>query len=444
VSSGRRFAKPVLLLIAVGVIALVVGGCAFIKPGSLVLSQPRGIGSVRVHFTLCTLGGEGCGASEEETETFQYLLGIAVPPGSVPPASFTAVPVGGGAPIVFTRSEEVVPEMTASAVAIQKLFSEAKTQKEKEEAEKFKPLLGGPWPPIGLQGVGYLSAPVLEAKGATGEWSVDTEFGLPTVAGGGPFPGPFATGIAFGTRVVGAGQPATRPVHCFRAEPGAKPPLESEAFCSGSIQEGQIGTADLRIAAPSKAATAFVGGSAQLEFPLKFAGAPPTPPTFALSATTTVKGGKTKLGAASFTPGPPNPKSMVTVSVPRQAKPGTYSVTITAMTPQGGTATQVAKLKVTKPKLKFAGVKLNAADGTATLGVKVPSGGRLTIAGKGVAQVKKKAKKAKTLKVKIASTGSASARLGTAGSVKLKVKATFKPTSGISVSKTKPIVLKQH
>ena len=87
-------------------------------------------------------------------------------------------------------------------------------------------------------------------------------------------------------------------------------------------------------------------------------------------------------------------------------------MTLTATTPQGGTATQVAKLKVTKPKLKFGGVQLDAAKGTATLRIKVPSGGQLTIAGKGIAKVKKKAKKAKTLKVQIASTGSASALLG--------------------------------
>ena len=132
----------------------------------------------------------------------------------------------------------------------------------------------------------------------------------------------------------------------------------------------------------------------------------------------------------------------MTVSLPKKIKPGTYKVTLTATTPQGGVTTGVAKLKVTKPKLKFGAVKLDPAKGTATLKVKVPSGGKLTIAGKGVAKVKKKAKKKKTLKVKIASTGSASAQLGSSGSVKVKVKATFKPTSGISVSKTKSIVLK--
>ena len=78
---------------------------------------------------------------------------------------------------------------------------------------------------------------------------------------------------------------------------------EGEAFCIGSIQQAQIGTADLRIAAPAKPAQAFVGGSAQVAFPLKFAGSAATVPTFALSATTTAKGGKAKPTSNSFTPG---------------------------------------------------------------------------------------------------------------------------------------------
>jgi hypothetical protein len=44
--------------------------------------------------------------------------------------------------------------------------------------------------------------------------------------------------------------------------------------------------------------------------------------------------------------------------------------------------------------------------------------------------------------MKITPTGSAAAKLRSSGRVKLKAKATFKPTSGISVSKTKSIVLK--
>lgn len=445
----RRSIKSVVVLAVAAVFALAVSGCAFVKPGSLTTSQPGGTGSVRVHFVICTVGGSQlCGPNSSEAETFQYLVGIAVPPGSTPPATFTAVPINGGAPIVFTRNDEVVPELTASSAAQQKLLAEAKTPKEIEEAEEFKTLLGELWPPSGLQGVGYLSAPVAEAKGASAEWSIDADFGLPVAADGSAFPGPFATGIAMGLREVSGSQPATRPVRCIRLESEAKP-MEGEAFCSGSVLQGQTGTSDLRIAAPKKPGQAFVGGSAELAFPLKFASTVASATKFALTATTTAKGGKTKLASKSFTPGTLNPTThraptgtgKVTVSVPRGIKPGTYQVTLTAKTPQGTTTTGVAKLKVTKPKLKLGKVRLDAAKGTATLKVKVPGGGRLTISGKGVARVTKKAKKAKTLTVTIAATGNTSALLGNSGSVRVRVKATFKPTSGISVSKTKPIVL---
>ena len=445
---GSRFAKSALALIAVAGVALAVSGCAFIKPASLSVSQPAGIGPVRVHFVLCTEGGEDCGPSGESA-TIQYLAGIAVPPGSVPPATFTAVPIKGAAPIVFTRNDAVASEIAASSVAAQKALATAKTPKEIEEAEELKKAFGGPWPPNGLQGVGYLSAPHQETKGETAEWSVDADFGLPAVAGGGPFPGPFGTAVALGFRTITVSEPATRPVHCLRLESGVEA-AEDDAFCSGSVQETQLGSADLQIAPPAKTAQAFVGGSAKLAFPLKFAGTGAAVPTFALSATTTAKGGKVALAPGSFTPGTPDPvthlaptgSGKVTVSVPRGIKPGKYTVTLTAATPQGGAVTQVAKLKVAKPKLKFGKVRLNTAKGTATLGVKVPGGGRLTIAGKGVAKVKKKAKKAKMLKLTIASRGGASALLEKTGSVKVKVKAKFKPSSGISVSKTKSIVLK--
>ena len=69
--------------IAAALLAFAVAGCAFPKAGSLTLSQPGGIGPVRIHFTICEPGnnlGE-CGETEE-SETIQYLIGVAVPPGS--------------------------------------------------------------------------------------------------------------------------------------------------------------------------------------------------------------------------------------------------------------------------------------------------------------------------------------------------------------------------
>jgi hypothetical protein len=317
-------------------------------------------------------------------------------------------------------------------------FLEPETPEEVEAVGKLQELLGKPWPPSGLQAFGYLSGPVDEAEGATQEWSVDADFGLPSAPDGGPFAGPFVAALAYGLRAANSEFPPSRPIRCLKPEEEKL----GDAVCFGGLQQAQIGTADLKIAGPAKPVQAFVGGSGQLTFSLKYAGTPPAVPSFAMSATTTAKGGSAKPASASFTPSGPTGSDKVTVSVPKKAKPGTYQVTLTAQTPQGGVATGVGTLKVTKPKLKFAGVKLNPGNGTATLKVKVPSAGKLTISGKGVKKVKKKAKKAKTLKVKIAASGSAKATLSAAGKVKVKVKAKFKPTSGIAVTKSKSIVLK--
>jgi hypothetical protein len=436
----RRLVSSALALGAAVAVALVIIGCAFPKPGSLSVSQPGGIGSARVHFTLCTLGDEVCGENDED-ETVQYLVGIAVPVGSVPPETLTAVPGNGASPIVFTRNEEVSSEMAAASASLQKAIAET------PEAVTDSTLIAGPWPPAGLHGFGYISAPVQEFKGQTAEWSVDADFSLPIAADGSPYPGPFAAGLAFGFRTVSAKQSASRPVHCARIEEGFEP-NESESFCAGSFQVAQFNTGDLRIGAPTKPVPAFVGGSPQISFPLKFAGG--TPPVFALSATTTAKGGKAKVGSKTFTPASPDPTShlspdgtgKVTLTLPPKVKPGTYTVTLTATTPQGVSTAGTAKVKVTKPKLKFGSTKIDPARGTATLKVTVPGAGKLTVKGKGVKTVKKKSKKKKTLKVRIVATGSTAASLGTTGSAKVKIKATFKPTSGISASKKKSVVLK--
>ncbi|HVO54070.1 MAG TPA: hypothetical protein VMT37_06620 [Solirubrobacterales bacterium] len=436
---SHRLAKPVLALVAVAGLGLLLSGCVFLKPGSLALSQPGAVGSVRVHFVLCTVGEETCSANtESKGRTVQFLIGIAVPTGSTAPASITALSVKGSTPLVFTRSDEATSEIAAAATAWQKVYTEG-TQKEKEEAEAAKPLIGGPWPPSGMQGFGYISTPYLEAKGANLEWSLDADFGLPTEASGTPFTGPFAAAMAAGSREVTETMPASRPVHCAIYEKGAGAAPADDAICSGTEQQAQVDTSDLTIAAPKKPAQAFVGGSGEVDFPLSFASTAASSPSFTLSATTTAKGGKVKLGAKTFKPGNVNAKThlaptatgKVKVSVPRSIKPGTYEVTLAAKTAQGGTATGTAKLKVAKPKLKLTVARVNAATGTATLRVKVPGAGKLTISGKGIATVKKKAKKAQTLTVIISSTAGA----------RVRVKATFKPKSGISVSKTKSIVL---
>lgn len=437
-----RFRRPVKPLIALAVVVaatLVLSACALIKPGSLSLSQPGGIGSVRVHFVLCTEpDGANCEPSDD-TEEVQYLLGIAVPPGSVPPATLTAVPIGGGSPLVFTQSDVVASEIAAASANLHKFA---------EEEGKGGEAGTQAWPPPGLQGVGYISNARLENKGELVEWNVDADFGLPAPGDGGPFSGPFATGLSFGSREVNPAQSASRPVHCWRFE---AEPQESESFCLGTLQQGQIGTSDLKIGAPART-PAFLGGKAALAFSANFASTAAALPAFNLSASSTLPKAKLKVSSATFTPGAPEAtthrspaaKQTVTVTVPQTAKPGTYDVTLTATTAQGATTvSQVAKLKVTKPKLKLGGVKLNKANGTATLSVKVPGAGTLTASGKGLVKARKTAKKAKALKVTIKAKGKTKGELEELGKAKVKAKISFKPTSGITVKKTKSITLKQ-
>lgn len=445
----RRPAKPLIALLAVACLALALSGCVYFKPSSLTLNQPGGIGSARVHFALCTMGSEIQCEGNNSEGSVQYLLGIAVTPGSTPPQSVTATPVNGGPPIVFTLNEEVAREIAASSSILGgELEKTGGSPTEEEEREEIRRVFGGAWPPSGLQGFGYLSAPIQETKGSTFEWSVDADFGLPVAADGSPFVGPYATGIALGLREVTPGSPSNAPVHCFRGEPD---PPDGTAICAGSSQQAQVGTSDLRIASPAKAAEVFVGGKAPVKFKLNYGSTATTASTFALKAKTSVKGGKASLATgASFVPGAVDPASHraptatseAKVSVPKNAKPGTYEVTLTATTPQGGTATGVAKVKVVKPKLKLGGVTLNKAKGTATLTVKVPGAGTLTVTGKGIVKAKKKAKKAKKLKLTVKAKGKTKTQLEATGKAKVKAKITFKPTSGISVKKTKSITLK--
>lgn len=435
-SLSRRFAKPVLALVGLSILALALSACATYKEGSLQVSQPGGVGPVHVHFALCTEPSpSGCEPNEDEGQG-QYLAIFAVPQGTVAPATFTAQPVGAGAPIVYSRNDQV-------AQAYDQAATEFANEIKEPSEEPFE------WPPAGSEGVGYISAVFTEEKGATREWVADADFGLPAGAGGGSFGGPFTFELASGWRAVSGSAPADRPVHCFNPFEGE--PDEEDALCAPSEEEPKkLGTSDLKIGAPAAATPVFVGGRAPVAFNLDFASTADSAPTFALAATTTVKGGATTMvTGAGFVPGPvaadshrsPAATSSVMVAVPKTAKPGVYDVTLTATAPQGGTVSQVAKLKVTKPKLKLGGVKLNKAKGTATLAVKVPSAGTLTVAGKGIVKAKKKAKKAKKLKITVKAKGKSKAQLEELGQVKVKAKLSFKPSSGIVAKKTKAITL---
>jgi hypothetical protein len=433
--SKRRLAKPVLVLIALAGFAIALSACAVYKNGSLQLSQPAGIGPARVHFVICTNpetmvegGDTTCSPNEGEGQA-QSIVGIAVPKGSTAPATVTATPLTGGPPIVFTRNDQAAQELAAATAA---------SAAGEPEAEA--------WPPPGTDGFGYLSAAYNEEKEER-EWSFDADFGLPTAADGGSFGGPFTAAIAYGLRGVGgeAGS-ADRPVDCIT---GPEDVNDESAFC-GAAEKGQVGVSDLRIGAPPQG-SAFLGGKGTLSFPLSFASTATTLPSFSLTATSTLPKAKVTLSSSTFAPGAPDPATRrspaasgaVSVKVPKNAKPGIYDVTLTATTGQGGTVSQVAKLRVGKAKIKLGGVKLNKAKGTATLSVKVPAAGTLTVSGKGLARTKAKAKKAKKLKIQIKPNAKTKALLTEAGQAKVKAKISFKPTAAAVVVKSKSVTLKK-
>jgi hypothetical protein len=429
----RRSRKLALVAFAVTVLALVVSACADFKDGSLSGTQPAGIGPVRVHFELCTvsLSNPGCQTNEESGQS-QYLLAIAVPQGSTAPATITAQPQGEGAPIVYTRNDEVA----------------RKVSEEEGTAEE-------PWPPAGSEAVGYLSSVFDEEEGQLREWTVDADFGLPSGADGASFAGPFNPYVATGWRRVDSTYTADRPVKC--SESTGEPSNETLADCELQ-EEVEIGTSDLKIKAPTASTTP--GGQATLQFGLDFASTAASQPSFNLAATSSLPQAGLNLAGSTFSPAAPDPSTHrsalsqenVNVSVPATAQPGTYDVTLTATTSGGGTVSQAGKLEVKKPqvppppakaKLKLGKVKLNKKKGTATLPVGVNIAGTVTVSGKGIAKVQRKAGGPKTLKVTIKAKGKAKAKLNATGKAKVKAKFVFKPTTGASVTKAKSITLKK-
>jgi hypothetical protein len=214
---------------------------------SFSLSQPAGIGNVRVHLVLCSaLKEEACSENTSEAEN-QSLLAIAVPKGASAPGTITASPASGGPTLVFSRNDQVAQAISEAS----------------QETEE-------PWPPAGTEGFGYLSN-VFNEEEAVREWSIDADFGLPATADGAPYAGPFFVSAWTGGRLVGEFNPGenagsgSRPVHCFKS---GDPAEESDAACE-FVEAGSLGTSDLKIGAPTTTTQVYAGGNGALQFALK-------------------------------------------------------------------------------------------------------------------------------------------------------------------------------
>ncbi len=92
-------------------------------------------------------------------------------------------------------------------------------------------------------------------------------------------------------------------------------------------------------------------------------------------------------------------------------------------------------------KFKLGKLKLNKKKGTATLSVKVPGAGTLTLSGKGVKKVSLSSKGAGTLKLHIKASGKAKKGLTGTGKAKLKLKLTFVPSGGVAATQSEKVKL---
>lgn len=422
----RRLARPALLLAALVALAATLSACVAIKPGTFQITQPGGIGPVHYLVTLCTLGSEigsePCEPNDLEGEA-QHMLALLVPKGATAPATIAATPGPGAYPIAFSRNQEVA-----------QAFTEAPPPSEEE-----------PWPPAGTELVGYLSGVVQETIGPELEWTVDAAIGLPNGSDGGSFGGPVKGAAMIGWRVVDGTHPSDRPVECFEGEIP-----EFTTVCQFPPQPLQAGVSDLKIPATAPV-TANAGATASIPFALDFASSASARPSFELGGSTSLSGATVTVAGSPFAPGAPPagatryaPETRTaTVAIPASAKPGTYTVTFTAKTSTGGAVSQTAQLTVVKPKIGFGKLTFNKKKGTATLQVKVFEAGTLTASGKGVAKVRKKAAKAKTLKVTIRAKGKAKKALDETGKAKVKAQFKFKPLAGAPVTKSRSIPLQK-
>ena len=323
---------------AVATAAVLLGGCVGLTNTPPVLTQPGGVGAVHLRFSICTLLVEEAGESfniacgEAEGGEGQFFVGLVVPSGVAAPSSIEVTPAAGSPAIAMTRNEQV-----GQAIGSNPALAES----------------GTTLAPAGFELVGYISSAIPEPTGQKLEWTLDTNLGLPPGAGGGSYGGPFKVGLAAGWREVGAKLAATRPLSCSEEAEGA-----ATTFCgAGEPVSAEIGSSDLKIA--GEGTGAGPGTKTKVLFTFDFASSATVLPSFSLRARSNLPGAALRLSNSSFSRAPSNTTTRrapptpryVTASVPANAKPGTYQVTLTATAGQGGVVTGVGSITV-KPPLK--------------------------------------------------------------------------------------------
>jgi hypothetical protein len=325
--------------------AVLLGGCVSIQ--SITSEQQDVVGKLRLTLTVCASGFNDGDDPDPENEDHpgcfdqgnsnqsafgspaQLLLGLRVPVGTgVPETIVTAPPTPAppaSGPITLRRSASYEAELQAAAPAA-----------------------------AGFVWVGYLSDPYAFDDGADDvpaqSTQVDVDLALPRPSDGGPFVGPLAVRPVVGSRLVNASYPATDPVECGANAFQISGP--DNGVCIDSPTPAQITTSfnfqtrDFGVLAGK--ATASPGQTVSLPFNVRGAGALPAGLTAALSASTALPGAgavKPSVPTATLSNGS-DTRVVVPVTIPKNAGPGVFDVSVTGRLDNGQTRTGVAKLTV--------------------------------------------------------------------------------------------------
>ncbi len=334
--------------------AIGLSGCAVFE-STPTASQPKTIGSVAIHFTVCAssdassppagscsnLGNSGStnsGDGQPGTDPTQIWLGFRVPAGSIAPSSFLSSstgPANTGPQLRFIPSQQYTEEL-------QRLDSAPK---------------GEMW-------VGY-SSQYFSYNSSSGEqnFTATADFGLPKHKNGAPFAGPFTYLVTVGGRQFSKGStgptlpPGAEPIDCQNSLTTGYSAFDSaptgssawicadDSYPSSLNSNATLGTRDAGIV-PGKKTSAAPGKKATMSFKFDYVGAAPGA-TFKFKASTNLRGAKLTVSPGSFLPqGTSSRKIKVKLTVPGHAKAGTYSVKLTAKLHDGESRKAIGKLRV--------------------------------------------------------------------------------------------------
>ncbi len=301
--AGRGRVRGVLLpLLAVGLVAMLAGGCVTIK--NVLLTQPDVVGPLTYQVIVCAQQpGSSCPVPNStriavSTDPGQMLVAVMVDAAWPTPDTFTAE---GTTTPVFRRS----PSYTA-------------------ELQRLSPANAG------RRWHGYISDQHVFTPDSTGYFRFT--FDRPAPPDGSPRAKNTSVLFVAGARRSGdvnAGL-ASRPVSCGATADDLSGYGDNTVCVDASYGLGSIGSRDLALTAGAPV-TAAPGTTALIPLTATFAGQAATQANFSLSATTSLPGTQAVPNAVTLVPATDSTNTVVvSVPVPASAAPGEYTVTLNA------------------------------------------------------------------------------------------------------------------